>query len=241
MFRVFNARAAIFFTVLLAALFSASPGMSGQLDLGEPLDAAEAASAFDRIKNAQAGIDSVLARVRQTKSSPLLDKDIVTEGSVLLKKPDLMRWEIVSPQKMVVVADGEALWVYRPAKRDATKRLLAGDMVARYTVGFLSSSMNFSLDEISKNFKLLTYVKDDATIILFQPKSKMLSRFLKDLKIFYGPDGLPRRFEVQTKDGSTTSTEIGEVVVNSVKDNTPFSLKLPSGTVVRTLGAEETR
>lgn len=233
-------------TGLLAAVFVfflAINAGAAEYVKAEPLTRAEAQIELDRLKGSQAGIETMLARVRQKKTSPLLEKEAVTTGSILLKRPNLLRWEVDSPEKLIVVVDGQAMWVYWPSKKLAEKRLLANDPAARYTMSFMSSSMKLSLEDISSNFNAAVYRdKDkDSTLIELKPRSKMVARFLRSVEISYGPEGLPQWFRVESADGGVIHTEFEDINVNAPSQADAFTLKLPRGVEVRTLGEEEVR
>jgi outer membrane lipoprotein carrier protein len=36
------------------------------------------------------------------------------EGSLIVKRPDKMRWEYTLPDKQTIITDGKSLWIYRP-------------------------------------------------------------------------------------------------------------------------------
>jgi outer membrane lipoprotein carrier protein len=49
-------------------------------------------------------------------------KGKITQGTLALKAPRLFRWEITSPTKQLIVADGEKVWIYDPDLEQVTVR-----------------------------------------------------------------------------------------------------------------------
>ncbi|MEK6758846.1 MAG: outer membrane lipoprotein carrier protein LolA [Deltaproteobacteria bacterium] len=208
---------------------------------GQPLGLSEAGAALKRLSGLQAGISSMTARTVQTKTSPLLEGVVRTDGRIWIKRPAFLKWEIDRPERLVIVADAESMTVYRPKAREATRRLLANDMSARYTMEFFSSGMTLSMEELSKRFSVSVYSQAASTVVELRPKSRLAGRFLKKAVIAYSPDGIPEWFEVENANGAITRTELGSVDVNTEIPQAAFKLQLPGDVVVRQLGEEEVR
>ncbi len=206
--------------------------------LGEPLGPAESEDAIERLRVMQAGIESMAAHVSQRKTTPLLVEEIRTEGSILLKKPHFLRWEVDAPEKLVVVIDGEVMWQYRPDAKEARKRVLSNDVIARQTMRFFSSAMSLSMEDLSKRFLTAVYKVDGSTVVSLRPRSKMAGRYLKRILIWYGDDdGALEKFLMEGKEESVTVTEFGDVRINTDIDENVFKLVLPGD--VRIISLEE--
>lgn len=236
---------ASFLTALListAIFFAPSQALGIEKGLmGQALSPAEAQIALERLSGVQAGISSMTASTVQMKTSPLLEGVVRTEGRIWIKRPAFLKWDIERPERLVIVADAEAMTVYRPKAREATRRLLANDISARYTMEFFSSGMTLSMEELSKRFSVSVYSLASSTVVELRPKSRVAGKFLKKAVIAYGPDGIPVWFEVENANGSITRTELGSVALNTEIPPSTFKLQLPGDVVVRQLGEEEVR
>ncbi|MFQ5585989.1 MAG: outer membrane lipoprotein carrier protein LolA [Thermodesulfobacteriota bacterium] len=183
-----------------------------------------------KLRDGQAAIDSMVMTVHQRKTTALLEEDIETSGTVFLKKPNLLRWEVEKPEKAVVVVDGEVMWQYRPKTNKAYKRLLSHDVKARDTMRFLASVMSLSIGDISKRFSTSVYRENEKTVLALRPKSRIVAKYLKSVFIWYREhDGIPVRFIMEGRDGSTTTTEFTNIKVNTGIDDDTFRLALPEG------------
>ncbi len=235
----------VFLTVFfffLALFFAPLTACRAEADrFGPPLEAADAAMALERLSGIQAGITSMTGRTIQKKTSPLLEGVVRTEGRIWTARPSFLRWEIEKPERLVIVADADAMTVYRPKAREATRRLLANDMSARYVMDFFSSGMKLSMEGLSKRFSVAVYSQAASTVVELRPKSRIAGRFLKKAVIAYGKDGIPIWFEVENANGALTLTELSEVAVNRDLQPAIFKLELPAGVVVRELAQEEVR
>lgn len=203
-----------------------------------PLGAEESRAEVERLGALQAGTDSMAALVRQRKTGRNQARAVNTEGSILLKKPNLLRWEIRSPERLTIVVDGSYMWVYRPRAGEARKRDLARDMVARYTTEFFTSALMVSYEDLSKRFNVAVYKENADTVLELVPKSTIALKYLKKVSISYrASDGMPERFVVEGQNGNVTTTEMGEIRTEVPAGNDDFRLDLPKD--VKIIGPED--
>ena len=107
----------ILFAVMLIGSFGHTPLWAESA----PEKAGEAPAApiatVDRIMS---GVEKKYAgdgfEVRFHQQSILRAMDITdtAEGRLLIKRPDKMKWEYESPEKQLVITNGDTLWIYRP-------------------------------------------------------------------------------------------------------------------------------
>ncbi len=91
----------------------------------------------------QERIITVEAPFIQEKHARLLKKPITTEGRLLYRKPDRIRWEYRGSMKLDVIFDGKDLWLYYPDLKEAER--ISG--MAGYT-----SLMQFDISSLSRNY-----------------------------------------------------------------------------------------
>lgn len=73
---------------------------------------------YDAAKELHAHFDQTVVTAMGTKKR--------ASGDVWLKKPGRMRWDYAKPEKKLMVADGQTLWVYEPEDEQAFKQDLRG-------------------------------------------------------------------------------------------------------------------
>src|SRR3989338_10012423 len=105
--------------IVFAPVVSGSNNNEGSLPkpLGKPLTSEEMAEAIGRLKDSQKNIDAISASVSQTKKNPLLKEEITTEGTIVLKKPNLLHWDIARPERLTTIADGYCGYITLIQKR----------------------------------------------------------------------------------------------------------------------------
>lgn len=60
------------------------------------------------------------ARFFQTSTLKAMDITETASGTMLVKRPGMMRWVYEKPDKQVIVTDGKQLWIHRPADNQVT-------------------------------------------------------------------------------------------------------------------------
>jgi len=92
---------------------------------------------FSQIKTFQ-------GRFQQVYFDALLDRTSESEGTVLYKKPGLMRWNYERPDQTQIIIGEEVIWVYEPDLENVTVQPI--DEVARMdTLAFLLKNENLEL------------------------------------------------------------------------------------------------
>jgi Outer membrane lipoprotein-sorting protein len=72
---------------------------------------------------------SLQARFTQTRHTPLLEENLVSEGRVYMQAPDRIRWETTSPVKKVSVLNDDAAGrrFRLPAEKDFSCTVMSGE------------------------------------------------------------------------------------------------------------------
>jgi len=204
------------------------------------LGPAETADAFKKLGELQRGVESVSAHIVQTRRNPLLADEAVSSGRLILKKPDLLRFTISTPEEVTMVVDGTYMWVYRPKKKVAERRRLSNDYAAAQAVKFLSNIMEFSAGEMQKRFAVSVYNDKDGYLFELTPSSGLLARFLSRVTFsFTDGTAVPYSVEVVGSNGATTLTELKDVVINPVPDKDAFVFVPAKGVRVIDLQEDE--
>ncbi|MBI3397637.1 MAG: outer membrane lipoprotein chaperone LolA [Deltaproteobacteria bacterium] len=220
------------------AVWSQSGGSQGEV-LGAPLETKAMAEAENKIKDVQKNIDAVSAVVYQRKKNQLLKNEIATEGTIILKRPNLLHWEVKKPEPLTIIVDGKIMWVYHPDVKEAQKYILSEQFIARQTMEFFSSAMAMSLEEIGKRFDIAAYNPNDSLIFEMRPKSSMAAKYLTAIYIWYKDgEGVPYKFEVIDKNGNSTVTELRDIVLNPSINASAFHFDIPKGVTITNIENE---
>ena len=217
----------LFYVALLIGFFlSASIEASSYIEQG--VSSADKQRIFERLTELSKDTDSITATINQEKQLSLLKEKICIDGTVIMKKPNMFRWDIVKPDKSIIAVDGETMTVYHPEIKEAQVYNLIGNLIARNTMRFLTITMWGSLNEIEKNFTFYILRKEDEIIFKLAPVSKMISRYLSSIIIHYEENtGFPRGFEITTPKGDKTVTRLSNIKINPEIKTGTFKIELP--------------
>lgn len=234
----------IVFATLLAMILSTRPNLAEEAGPdGKAISGAERGRWFDEARKRQKGITGLSAAVVQRKRDPLLKNEAVSRGKVWYRKPASLRWEVVSPERSVVVMDGRTVTTYHPARKEAERRDMQDDFASRAALGFFDSGISASLPELERRFHVDLFRSGDEVVLRLVPRAKMLSRVIASIRIHQDPvEGRPRRIVVEGARGDRTETTFSGVTLNPEFPPDTFSLRLgPEVRVTETGGPERNR
>ncbi len=214
----------LFVLVTAAAVSGSSSHRTASIDKSEILD---------NIRDSHRNTNSIKATVYQEKHLRALNKPVHVKGTVILKKPGMLRWEAFTPEKSITVINRKTITRYYPDSREADIRSLSDNFIARNTMTFFSSVMWGALEKMDKRFKVDISGEEGILTVTLTPLSKMVSKYLSSIIIFYNEkNGMPQGFEVSTPAGDRTVTRLEDVEMDPVISDDTFRLKLSPNVVV---------
>ncbi len=183
---------------------------------------------FEKIRTLQKDIHSIHASVSQEKQLAALKKKVHVEGTVIMAKPNMLRWDVVRPDRSITVVDGETMTVYHPDIKEAQVYVLSGNFIARNTMSFFTSAMAGDLSEMQKKFSVAIFRNNSKIILELVPLSKMTRRYLAAITIHYDEaTGIPQEFEITTPKGDRTVTRLMDIIINPDLKPETFKIELP--------------
>lgn len=184
--------------------------------------------ALKKIRDAQKDITSMTAQILQEKRLAALKKTLVTEGTITLSKPALLRWDVMKPERTVTVLDTETMTVYRPRTKEAQVYPLSEHMIARNSAAFFATAMSGDFDELERKFNVRVTRAGRDIVFDLEPVG-IAVRYITSVSITYdGTTGLPRAFELITPKGDRIKTSLSRVRTNPDIASDTFKVNLPS-------------
>ena len=194
----------------------------------------ENSSVVDILNGKHRDAESIKAVVHQTKRLVTLKDPVNVEGTIILLKPSMLRWETYVPERSITVIDGKTVTIYYPITKEAEIYKLTDNLIASNTISFFKSVMWGALDDMKKRFALNVVEDIEEVIIELVPHSKMISKYLSSIVIYYDKQtGMPKEFVVKTPNGSKTVTRIEDIEINPKISADIFKLNLMPDVVVR--------
>jgi len=191
---------------------------------------------IDRVVERQHGLKSLRADFVQLKQSALLLEAVESSGVFLFRAPDLVRWDYLRPETMVVLFAEDTVTTFHPQQARA-ERLKVSKGQRRF-VRVLSGTL--PLDDLTSNFSLtLADPGGDAHYRLsLRPVVAMLKKRLHSVEIEIDRElFLPVVITYNEADGDSTRYEFINLVVDPEIDDARFELDLGADVRVETVDA----
>ena len=202
-------------------------GTAGAAPPAHLIQGQERAEVIERLQAQQREIRSIRAAVVQRKRHPLLATEAISEGRLLFKRPGLVRWEVDTPERSIIVIDGHTLLTYRPDRKVAERRDLRDDFGARAAVEFFTSGMSLAVSDLEKRFQVDVYRENGTTTLLLTPRSRLVAQAIASVAIHrQDTDAVPRQIVVIGQKGERTDITLSDVAVNPQVPAEAFTLTL---------------
>ena len=230
--------------MLLALFLSPRAVLAEESFPGEKaISGAERDRWFAEDRERQKRVTGLSAVVVQRKRDPLLRDEAVSRGKLWFRKPDLLRWEVESPERRIVVMDGRTVTTYFPERKEAERSGMRDDFASSAALGLFESGIFTSLPELERRFQVDLFRSDNEVVLRLIPRSWMLSRVIASIRIHQDPvEGMPRRIVVEGVRGDRTETTFSGVILNPEFPPDTFTLRLgPEVRVTETGGPERNR
>jgi outer membrane lipoprotein-sorting protein len=212
---------------LVTLALAATPLLGARADAAEPAAAASPAvpgattsadgcgtpaQCFARMGDAQRDVARIDARFRQTKHVALMRDPLVSEGRFSFERPARVRWEMVTPEPLVVEIDGSELRAGPPGE---VGKVDAGPAVAlfRDLAGLFTGATDYAGDrfELAPGGTPWSFV--------LTPRDPSVTRVIRSIEIELDPaSGGPRRVAILESGGDRTEIELLDVVVERAPD-----------------------
>lgn len=165
-----------------------------------------------RIEAAQLELQSLRARFVQTKRLSLLDEPLESTGWFLFKRPDRVRWETETPERMTVVISGRQVYV---------PNLPENEWQALATVPFttmlsrLGALFTGELKALEQSFEITAGDGDSAIRVQLVPRDEAWQQSLRRIDLtFAGPEVIISSIRLQNALGDSVEVRLEEVVRN---------------------------
>ena len=205
----------------------------------ESIDALEGGAklhaVIDRVVESQHAVRTLQAEFMQLKHSELLLEAVESSGVFLFRAPDLVRWNYLRPDSMIVLFTDDTVTTYHPRQSRAERLKVSGKQ--RRFVRVIAGTQ--PLDDLTQNFSVtLADPGGEAPYRLtLRPVTSMLKKRLRSVEIEIDRTlFLPVVVDYTEVDGDSTRYEFRNLVINAPIDDSEFRLDL-AGVRLQTLDA----
>lgn len=175
------------FLVTSAFVALAPAGMAAELT------GTETATLVARLQEHRAKFPSLTADFTEQKASHLLQKPLVTTGTLAFTAPNLFRREVKGANPSLTVCDGTQLWIYYPNFKEAEHYTLGQRSFFDDSLAALTAGLNFQ--NIAKYYRYEAFSESDGYRLVMHPRTGGLKRMLKQLTVWITSDYLIAKTE----------------------------------------------
>ena len=172
---------------------------------------------------------TLTARVVQSRKTELLDKPIVSSGSMAYRRdPAQLVFRLTEPRRAEILLDKTSYQVYRPDERRLERIDFEGeDVTSRILMVFEPKA-----EDVGKAFRVTGRDPRDGRIdvVLEASDERVRARMKQIVLTVAEADGALSRIAYVDAEGDEVQFELSQVAVNPELPGDTFSLKVPEGT-----------
>lgn len=171
----------------------------------------------------RAKFPSLTADFTEEKRTRLLQKPLVTGGTIAFSVPNLFRREVKGANSSLTVCDGKQLWIYYPNFKEAEHYTLGQHSFFDDSLAALTAGLNFQ--NIAKFYRYEAFKESPGFRFVLHPKTSGLKRIVRELTVWISEDFLIAKTEAALpKDDrvvTTYSNQRSQPVAGSAFDFKP--------------------
>jgi len=206
--------------VILFAYFSS-------FAIATELQPAECADLKARLKTLIEKNPSLKADFSEKKTSHLLNKPLMTEGSVEFSVPDKFRREVKGNNPSTTVTNGKVLWIYYPKFSEAELYTLGQHSLFDDTMQAMTAG--FSFQHFDEFYHLKAYTEEGGYRLVLTPKHSNLKRLIKELTLWIDSALTPVKGHLVLPKSDEVTTTYKNVLRPPLRDDS-FDFTPPEGT-----------
>ena len=171
------------------------------------------------------------ARFQQETRLPGFEQVQTGEGEVYILKPGMMRWQYAKPERQVIIANGETLWIYLPQDRQVIRDRVNQSLGTRTPALFLAGQAR--LADVFSVLKTSTQVPSEGDVLRLEllPKAGAIPHGQVELGI--DPSSyLVKRVRLVDLQGNTTTMWFTDIDTEAAVDASLFQFQVPPGVEV---------
>lgn len=146
------------------------------------LSASEQKEFKAKVQKTAQNTKSIVSDFTQTKHLSVLDNDIVSEGKLVFKAPNLVKWKYIKPYHNIAIFKEDQLFVINGGKKDKID-LSSNKMFRSLNTLIVNSIKGDMFDE--SQFDLEYFKFDEGYLVKFVPKDKRMKKFIASFELTF--------------------------------------------------------
>ena len=198
----------------------------------QELTADEQKALVAKLQSQRVQFPALNAEFTEERTTRLVNKPIVSSGTMSFQAPNKFRREVKGNSPSLAVCDGEELWIYYPAFKEAEHYTLGQRQVFDDSLAALTAGLNF--DGVEKFFRV-TARKDGngGYNVSLVPKSSGLKKYVTTLEVAIDDEGIVKKTDATLPKGDRVLTTYRSVK-SAKQSDSKFDFTPPAGVNVTT-------
>lgn len=181
---------------------------------GEVVPSANSAAIFSSLERTAGTVRTLSSDFVQEKHLSMFKTVLTSKGRFYFSKPDLLRWELISPVASGFVLKGEKgrRWHERTGRTESFE--ISQEPIMKLVSDQLFAWGRADFQWLNKEYRI-SILSESPVALRLEPRSAATAGFLHHLLINFSPDGrYVRSVELHEKDGDFTRIKFVNAAVN---------------------------
>jgi len=175
-----------------------------------------------RLQEHRAKFPSLTADFTEEKTTRLLQKPLVTRGTIAFSAPNRFRRDIKGANPSLTVCDGRQIWIYYPNFKEAEHYELGRHSFFDDSLAALTAGLN--VQDIAKFYRYEAFREPSGYRLVLHPKTSGLKRIVRELTVWITEDFLIAKTQTTLPKGDRLVTTYSNQRAESVPAST-FAFK----------------
>lgn len=133
-----------------------------------------------KVQNTAKNTQTIVSDFTQTKYLSVLDNVIASEGKLVFKAPNLVKWEYVKPYQNIAIFKDDQLLVTNEGKKD--KIDLSSNKIFKSLNTLIVNSIKGDMFDETQ-FDLAYFKVEEGYLVKFAPKDKRMKKFMASFEL----------------------------------------------------------
>lgn len=179
----------------------------------EKVDNEATRAVLQNLQKTMANVKSISADFRQDKKLSLFSRTITLTGHLEIKFPHYFRWEVDSPIKTIITANGEKVTIWDEETNQTVTTSVTDNPVVKNIWTQIDSWFMGRYSVLAKDYKIKV-IKEDPLELVFKPRAPPLSATVDTITIFFLKDHkYLRKVILKEVSGDSTVMNFTDIVI----------------------------
>ncbi|MBU2947938.1 LolA family protein [Zobellia uliginosa] len=180
----------------------------------------EAVALKTKVKTRAEAISTVMSEFTQYKHLDFLSDDIVSQGKLAFKVPNLVKWEYTEPFAYSVLFKNETLFINDDGNKSNMD--VGSNKIFKQLNQLITASIRGDMFD-DNEFNIKYFKINDSSLVYFLPKDEQFSKFIKAFHLTFNANGDVIEVKMIEPSDDYTHIKFTDRVVNKTLSDAVFT------------------